>query len=66
MNYMFLGVTLSTANYDALLIGWEGQEVQNGVFFHGGDSKYSDGGAEDARSRLISEHGWTIDDGGEV
>ena len=32
---MFVNVTLSTANYNSLLIGWAAQTVQNGVSFHG-------------------------------
>jgi len=65
MQNMFYDVTLSTANYDALLIGWERQSVQNDVSFHGGNSKYSSGDAAVARGRLIRHHNWTIDDGGE-
>jgi len=60
------GVTLSTSNYDSLLIGWEGQSVQNNVNFHGGNSKYSAGAAATARAALISDHTWTITDGGQV
>jgi len=67
MTYMFRGVTLQTANYDALLIGWGAQSVQSGVVFHGGNSKYTAGGvAEAARTHLISVHGWVITDGGAV
>jgi surface protein len=63
---MFSGVTLSTSNYDAILIGWESQGV-NGVKFDGGNSKYTAGGpAEAARSSLINTYGWTISDGGSV
>jgi len=35
MGNMFNGATLSTANYDALLIGWEAQTLQPNVNFHG-------------------------------
>jgi len=59
-----LGVTMSTANYDALLIGWEAQAVNNSVTFHGGGSKFSAGAAATARAALISDHSWTITDGG--
>ena len=58
---MFAGVTLSTANYDALLIGWQGQTHNNNVSFNGGTSKYCQG--ENARNILIAD-GWTISDGG--
>lgn len=63
---MFFGVTLSTANYDALLIGWEAQAVQDNITFHGGNSKYSAGAAATARQALIDDHNWTITDGGQV
>lgn len=66
MNNMFLGVTLSTANYDALLIGWESQSVQGAVAFHGGNSTYSAGAAATARQALIDDHTWTITDGGQA
>jgi len=65
MSYMFDNVTLSTANYDALLIGWEGLAVQDSVPFHGGNSQYSAGAATEARQRLIDDHSWTITDGGQ-
>lgn len=58
------GNNLSTANYDALLIGWESQTVQNGVTFDGGNSKYSAEAAAAARQILIDDHGCTISDGG--
>ena len=67
MTDMFNGITLSTANYDALLIGWEGLSpaLQNNVVFHGGNSKYTAGGAAaTARQNLIDNHTWTITDGG--
>lgn len=64
---MFLGITLSTTNYDALLVGWEAQAVQNNVSFNGGNSKYTLGGAaESARQRLITDHNWSISDGGGI
>jgi surface protein len=66
MDGMFSNATLSTANYDALLIGWEAQDVQNNVVFDGGYSKYSAGVAAEARQRLIDEHGWVITDGGQA
>ncbi|GAB4277221.1 MAG: hypothetical protein Kow0080_28040 [Candidatus Promineifilaceae bacterium] len=59
---MFNGVTLSTANYDALLIGWNAQALQSGVPFSGGISTYCAG--EAARTNMISTYGWTVTDGG--
>jgi len=63
MSYMFYGVTLSTSNYDNLLIGWSQLSLQHGVSFDGGNSKYSNA-AVNARQTLITNFGWTITDGG--
>ena len=54
---------MSTANYDATLIGWGAQSVQNGVNIYFGNSKYSFGTAASARQSLVNQ-GWTITDGG--
>ena len=62
MQDMFNGVTLSTANYDSLLIGWESQTLQNGVTFSGGNSQYCNGTL--ARADIISDYAWIITDGG--
>ncbi|WP_341216567.1 BspA family leucine-rich repeat surface protein [uncultured Wocania sp.] len=59
---MFEGVTLSTVNYDALLIGWDTQNLNSNVYFHGGNSKYCAGAS--ARANMISNDGWSIIDGG--
>ncbi len=65
MPNMLGGVTLTTANYDAILIAWAAQEVQSGVNFHAGNSKYTGGGAaETARTHLVSVHTWVITDNG--
>ena len=68
MGSMFFGATLSTANYDALLIGWNNlSTLQNNVSFDGGNSVYTLGGAaETARTNLINTYGWTITDGGGI
>ena len=63
MNSMFHGVTLSTPNYDNLLLGWSQLSLQSNVIFHGGNSKYSLA-AVDARQFIITNFGWTITDGG--
>lgn len=60
--YMFWNVELSTANYDALLKGWDAQALNSGVHFHGGYSHYCAGAA--ARQHMISSDGWFINDGG--
>ena len=58
---MFSGVTLSTANYDALLRGWSALlSLQRDVSFDGGNSKYC---TESARNVLINTYNWTITDG---
>lgn len=66
MTYFLKNVTLSTANYDVLLISMESQAVQNNVNFHGGDSKYSAGAAATAKQALIDDHSWFMEDGGLV
>ena len=65
MEYMFAEVTLSTTNYDALLIGWDALELQDNLLFSGGNSQYSVSGAA-ARANIISTDNWTITDGGEA
>ncbi len=70
MRGMFSSVTLSIANYDALLVGWNRQNLRNWVTFNGGHSLYRSTGAQTARANMISStvsstgHGWTITDGG--
>ena len=64
MSSMFNAVEPSTPNYDAILLGWEAQDVQDDVVFSGGLSRYSAGAAAEARRRLIDDHGWNITDRG--
>jgi surface protein len=66
MGSMFYGDTLSMANYNALLIGWSQLIVQGGVAFDAGNSMYCGTIAAAARQHLITIHGWTITDGGEI
>ena len=61
MSSMFLNAGLSTAKYDALLSGWSTKTLQNGVFFHGGNSSYC---AADKRNVLTGAFNWTVTDGG--
>lgn len=61
---MFAGVELSTTNYENTLIGWGSQNVQNGVIFDGGLSRYNFGQAYQKKEKLINDYGWTITDGG--
>ena len=58
------GVTLSTANYDATLIGFEAQ-APNALTISFGSSKYTNSGAAlAARNSLVGTYGWVITDGG--
>jgi len=63
MSSMFYGVTLSTSNYDNLLLGWSQLTLQSNVTFDAGYSKYSNTAA-DARQFIITTFAWTITDGG--
>jgi len=62
MNNMFRNVTLSTYNYDSLLMGWSSLPLKNNVGFNAGFSKYCTG--EDARRYIIDSYNWSIADGG--
>ena len=64
---MFAGVTLSTPNYDSLLIGWAsyGVALQSGVPFDGGGSQYTSA-AVASRGYLTGTKLWIITDGGLV
>ena len=55
---------MSTANYDATLIGWAAQapNIQSNVVFSLGP-KYTSA-AQSARDLLTGTYGWTISDGG--
>jgi surface protein len=66
MSSMFGQVTLSTPNYDNLLIGWSQLTLQTGVTLGAGNSKYSAGAAATARASIITNYSWTIFDGGQV
>ena len=67
MSYMFSNVTLSTTNYNALLIGWAVQPVQQDVIFDGGNSQYTIATAGAARTTLTSAPNiWVITDGGGI
>jgi surface protein len=65
MTDMFHNVTLSTLNYDNLLIGWAELPLQSGVNFSAGNSLYSYQSAT-SRQKIIDKFGWTIIDGGAV
>ena len=61
---MLLGAGLSSTNYDALLIGWDAQNLSPNESFHGGDSQYCSIAAQNARQHMIDSDGWAIEDGG--
>jgi hypothetical protein len=63
-SYMFTGATLSRANYESLLIGWDAQALQAGVSFSGGNSMYCSAAAVAARANMIASDSWDITDGG--
>jgi hypothetical protein len=67
MRNMFGGAGLSTANYDATLIGWSiiaptETPLKQNVAFSAGSTKYCNGAL--SRNDLINSYGWTITDGG--
>ena len=66
-------ITFSTSNYDAILIGWEatlqaafpnGTGYTPSISINFGNSEYTGGAAEAARTSLINNFNWTITDGG--
>ena len=79
---MFNSAAMSTTNYDRLLLNWAaGEELVPGAYlyvmsitgttvagtFGAGATPYTGGGAvEDARTYLVENVGWTINDGGAV
>lgn len=62
---MLTDVTLSTRNYDKLLVSWEAQPINEGVSFDGGKSNYCTEDAAAARANLIESGSWSITDGGQ-
>ena len=60
------GVTLSTAEYDSILIAWSAQTVVSGQTWDFGSSQYTaNSTAATARADLVTA-GWTITDGGSI
>lgn len=62
MSSMFLGVKLSTSNYDETLSAWSRLTLQPNVIFTGGSSNFCE--AEEERNAIINTYNWTISDGG--
>ena len=66
MNDMFLGITLSTSNYDSILQGWASLPlVQPNVIFNGGNSQYSPSSIPSIVTLISPPNNWTIIDGGQ-
>lgn len=63
MNHMFTNITLSTNNYDALLIAWNALDLKASITFNGGYSRYSLV-AKSARRDIIANNQWYISDAG--
>ena len=67
IQYMLTGTALSIANYEALLVGWDALELQDGLTFDAGSATYTSGSAAaTARANIIATDSWTINDGGEI
>ena len=60
---MFTGVTLSSVNYDLLLVAWALLPLQLNLVFDGGNSMYCS--ADTERTSIITTYNWTITDGGD-
>jgi surface protein len=59
---IFDQTSLSTKNYDSILISWSSQNPKSGVLFRDTPTQYCKG--QTARQSLIDNYGWTITDGG--
>ena len=57
--------SLSTANYDALLLGWAARPVQPGVSLGMGPAKYSQAAVAARATLTRAPNVWVISDGGE-
>jgi len=62
MGRMFETTPLSTTNYDAMLVAWNNQNVQQNISFQAELGTYCNGA--DARQRLIDNFGWSFIDAG--
>lgn len=61
---MFDNSSLSTTNYDSLLIGWSQQQLQSNVSLGASSTQYTSAAAA-ARNTLASTFNWTITDSGQ-
>ena len=62
LDLIFQDVTLSTSNYDALLIGWANLVLQSNLNFDAGNSQFFLGA--NARQFIIDTYNWGIVDNG--
>ena len=62
MQEMFQSTSLSTYNYDLLLIGWSELSLQSNVTFDVGNVTYCNG--YNSREYIIDNYSWTITDAG--
>ena len=63
-NEMFENIRLSVENYDALLVGWNLQNLSSDEIFQAGDSVFCSESAQFSHRNMISSFNWTISDGG--
>jgi len=61
-NFM-AGTTLSTSNYDSVLVAWELLNLVDNLTINFGGSKYTATG-ETAKNLIITDDNWTFTDGG--
>jgi surface protein len=64
LNSFLSNVTLSTSNYNKLLISWANQSLKSNVNANFGNSKYDEGLPLDSKNSIVSTYTWTITDGG--
>ena len=64
MSWILSSTTLSTANYDALILVFSADVPSGAYSFHGGNAKYTAGGAVEAARDAWLAKGWSITDGG--
>ena len=67
MRFMFDEAGLNIENYSELLIAWSNLNLQSNVMFDVGSSQYvSDSLAQIARTKIVEDFNWIIDDAGSV
>jgi hypothetical protein len=67
LSFFGTGINMTTPNYDALLVSWEGQSPNTGLNPNFGTSRFSLGSAADtAQSSLRTTYSWGIIDSGGI